>query len=462
MDEGLLESDTPHSVPAHPSARNRRGLAGVLSYVRTNFLLLPLALGLLLTGCSPASPPPGQVAGVVTDSNGGVVRGARVTWGSRSTTSNASGAFLLENVAEGDQLIRADITQDGLRYSGQNVVQVFTQERSKSLNIVVIRDNQQAGLRGTVRDRAGALLSGAKVFALGNALSSSIALTDANGVYELNGLQAGINYEVTGSARGYNSDSTTVNLSVGESRQTNFTLDDGTNPSLPVPQNLSAVIWTSPREASRSPSDRAALDAVKTLFDPRRARASTRSSNGGNHIETDLYWDPVTSGSLLGFGVYRGTSSSGSVAPIDFLRDPNATFFADMDEQMVEGPAYYYEITSLGTLYPDFAGTESGPSNRYGVTALGDLTLQNPTGSTRFRWNAANGATSYVVFVFDRYPGLDVDSIWNNVSTRTTNTFVDYAGPSLTFGRRYYYVVLGLANGDDSRTISRVGEFIAN
>lgn len=457
-----MESDTPHSVPVHPKPRNRRGPAGVELYVRPNFLLVPLALALLLTGCGPGGPLPGQVAGVVTDSNGGVVRGAAVTWGSRSTTSNASGAFLLENVSEGDQLIRAQITQDGLRYTGQNVVQVFTQERSKSLNIVVIRDNQQAGIRGTVRDRGGLLLSGAKVFALGNALSSSIALTDANGVYELNGLQAGIDYEVTGSARGYNSDATTVNLSVGESRQTNFTLDDGTNPALPVPQNLSATIWTSPREVSRSPSDRAALDAVKSLFDPRRPRATTRASNGGNHIETDLYWDPVSSSSLLGFGIYRGTSFSGAVAPIDFLRDPNAAFFADLDEQMVEGPAYYYEVTSLGTLYPDFVGTESSPSNRYGVTALGDLVLQNTSGSTRFHWSAANGATSYVVFVFDRYPGLDVDSIWSNVSTRTTNTFVDYAGPSLTFGRRYYYVVLGLANGDDSRTISRVGEFIAN
>ncbi len=463
IDDTLFGSDTADSVPGRRSERNRRVSGRVLPYVRTNFLLFPFALGLVLAGCGSGGLPPGQVSGVVTDANGGVVRGARVTWGSRSTVSNSSGTYLLEDVSEGEHLIRAEVTQDGLRFTGQNVVQIFSQERSKSLNIAVIRDNQQAGVRGTVRDRSGGLLSGAKVFALGNALSSSIAFTDANGVYDLNGLQAGIDYEITGSARGYNSDSTVVNLATSEHRTVNLTLDDGTNPALPAPQNLSAVVWTSPREDSRSPADRAALEAVKRLFDPRHARASSRTSDGGNHIETDLYWDPVSSTSLLGFGVYRGTSPAGAVAPIDFLRDPNATFFADLDERLVQGPAYYYEVTSLGTLYPDTPGSESVPSDRYGVTALGDLGLRSPTGFTpRFQWFAATDATSYVVFVFDRYPGLDVESIWNNVSARTSNTFLDYGGPALTTGRRYYYVVLGLANGDDSRTISRVGEFIAN
>lgn len=405
----------------------------------------------------------GQLAGVITDLNGGVVRNARVWVGSQTTQSNSSGAYILEGVKEGEQTVKAEVIQDGIRYVGQNVANVFPNERSKSVNVVVVNENQRASVRGTVRDRQGRGLVNARVFAFGNALSSSVAITDATGTYTLESLQAGLDYEIVGSARGYNSDTLFANLSANEQRTLNFTLDDGTNPGFGPPQNLEAVIWTSPRIATRSPGNREAYDAIKKLFDPRRPQmVRTRDAGGGSPIETDLYWDPIVSDSLLGYGVYRGTSAFGSVAAIDFLRDPLTFFFADADDRLQEGVAYYYEITALGTLYPDVPGSESAPSNRYGVTPLGDLELLPVGFGPRFQWVHARNATSYIVYLFDRYPGLDVDPIWSNEGTRTSNNFVDYTGPGLQSGRRYYFVVLGLANDDDSRTISPIGDFVAN
>ena len=427
-------------------------------------LLALVGVGVLLSGCNTGSGrPPGQVSGVVTDINGGVVRDAKVWIGTRETRSNSSGSYVLERIGENTHTIRAEAMQDGLRFVGQNVVQIFAQERSKSVNIAVARDTQLASLRGTVRDRSGNRLVGAKIFAFGNALSSAMAITDSNGDYEMNWMQAGLTYELTASGSGYNSDFSTVNLAAGEQRTVDFTLDPGTNPAFGAPQNLAASIWTSPYETTRSPSANAALEAIKREFDPRRPAATqSRTSAGGNHIETDLYWDPISHEALLGFGVYRGTSELGPVAAIDFLRDPLAAFFADLDDNLVENRAYYYEVTALTTRYPDLAGSESPPSNRYGVLALGDLDLLSVGFGPRFQWIHANGATSYIVYLYDRYPGLDVTSIWNNGGTRTSSNFLDYTGPGLQLGRRYYYLVLGLANNDDSRTISRVGEFVAN
>lgn len=423
-----------------------------------------MVLGGMLAGCGGGGGAVlGQVAGVISDVNGGVVRGARVWIGARSTVSNSSGAYVLDRVGEGEQTVRAEIVQDGIRYVGQNVTTIYANERSRSVNVVVVNESQRGSVRGHVYDRQGRGLVNARIFAFGNALSSAVAITDATGYYSLDGLQAGLDYEVAGSARGYDSDSLIVNLAANQQLTVNFTLNDGTNPALGAPQNLEAVIWTSPFEMTRGTTSREAVEAVKRLFDPRHPRAvQTRDSNGGSPIETDLYWDPVVSDSLLGYGIYRGTSAFGSVAAIDFLRDPLTAFFADSDDRLQEGIAYYYEITALGTLYPNAPGSESAPSNRYGVTPLGDLRLLSVGAGPRFQWQPANRATSYIVYLFDRYPGLDVDPIWSNENTRTTNTFADYTGPSLQFGRRYYYVVLGLANNDDSRTISEIGDFIAN
>jgi len=408
----------------------------------------------------------GEVAGIVTDANGSPVRGARVFADGRETFSNASGAFVLSQIGEGDHLIRAEITQGGVEFNGQNVARIFRGDRTRSLNIAVVRRELQARLHGIVRDRFGNRLEGARVYAFGNALTASMALTDSSGNYSLRGLMAGVDYEVMATGRTYSSDLDNVNLSANEDLEMNFVLGDGGNPALPAPTNLEAVAWTSPFEITRGNArQQAGLDAVKSLIDPRRKRTQGRTTVNGNQVEVDLYWDPYTSNfsNLLGFGIYQATTPSGASTAIDFMRDPYAAFFMDLDDSLREDRTYYYEITALNTQYPDTFNSESNFSNRYGVKTLGDLFLNSITqGPLTFRWQAALGATTYVVYLFDEFPGIGRTSIWNNESSPTAGTSLVYSGPSLISGHRYYYVVLGLANGDDSRTISLIDDFVAN
>lgn len=442
-----------------------------LARARVGWLVALMAIFGVLAGCggSLTAGSRGEVSGLVTDIQGSPVAGARVFAGDRQTTTNSAGSYVLTQVPIGIRTVQAEYRDGSLRFTGRNVVRVFQDDRSKSTNITVVRDNQQAVIRGTVRTSSGLRVQGARVSANFGTFSSSMALTDSNGNYEIRALAAGVEYEVNASAAGYNSDIGSVTLAVGENRRVDFTLRSPTDPLIPAPQNLEAVAWTSPREVTRSHQDEMAFEGIKREFDPRRteARASTRSTILGNYIEVNLYWDrpPVSfDDNLLGYGIYRATTPSGLSTAVDFLRDPIATFYQDLDSRLRENTIYYYEITALNTRFLDGTGnSESDFSNRYGVRTLGDLTLRSPLqGPLTFRWNPAVGATEYIVYLYDRFPGIGVTSIWSNVSDRTTNTQLVYSGPSLISGRTYYYVVLGVANGDDSRTISPIASFVAN
>jgi len=429
-------------------------------------LLSALALG-LLSGCGGTSSSQflGEISGLVMDANGEPVRGARVFALGRETTSNSIGTFMLDRIPEGDHLVRAEITQDGIEFTGLNVARVFRFERTQNLGITVVRTSLQGQLHGTVRDRFGNRISGARVFAQGNSLTASMTLTDGNGDYSLRGLMAGVTYELTASARTFNSDLDSVNLDAGEDLRFDFTLGDGTNPSMPAPQNLFAIAWTTPFEITRSPSQRAGLEAIKDMLVPRRKRVQGRTTINGNNVEVDLFWDIYTSNfaSLLGFGIYRSSTSGGQSTAIDFLRDPNAAFYQNLEDDLHEDQNWYYEITALNTQYPDTFDSESDFSNRYGVRTLGDLfLLSNISSPLTFRWTPASGATEYVVYLFDEFPGVGVSSIWNTEANPTTGPSQVYTGPALASGQRYYYVVLGLANGNDSRTMSLIDDFIAN
>jgi hypothetical protein len=110
-------------------------------------------------------------------------------------------------------------------------------------------------------------------------------------------------------------------------------------------------------------------------------------------------------------------------------------------------------MTSLNTL-----SNESNFSNRVVVDTLGDMNTDAVTfGPTTFHWQSGSGSTSYTVFVFDRFPALGVDSIWNG---STAGTQLAYGGPAVS-GHRYYYVVLGQANSGSSKTLSFIDSFIA-
>lgn len=407
----------------------------------------------------------GQIAGIIFDLNNDVVRDARVFVGDRETRSNSGGVFVLTQVLEGTRLVRAEVVKDGVNFSGENVARVFRSERSQNVNIVVSRTSQQGRVVGEVRDRFGSLVAGATVFALGNSLTSSMDITDGSGQYEIDGLAAGITYLLTASARTFNSDTTSVLLSAGQTRTLDFVLDDETNPTLPAPTNLDAVAWTTPAEPTREAGKAAAFEAIKQIIDPRRkARAPSRGFIGSN-VEVDLFWDEMPSANyaaLLGFGIYRSTTSFGQSTAIDFLRDPNAIFYADIDEVLFENEDYFYEITALNTSFPDFANSESDFSNRVEAITLGELISQPVSGPfLTFNWFAAAGAKEYSVFLFDEFPSIGVVPIWDSSATPTSGTSQAFTGSPLGPGT-YYFIVLGQANGGFSRTLSDIGSFNVN
>ncbi|MEJ5172066.1 MAG: hypothetical protein WHU10_13850, partial [Fimbriimonadales bacterium] len=247
-------------------------------------------------------------------------------------------------------------------------------------------------------------------------------------------------------------------------RELNFVLSDASDVPLDPPQNVDAVAWTAPAAISRSRESLQAYRALKewlTVRDGRRPAQPGRLTSLGNPIEIDLYWDPIVDSDLFGFGIYRGTSPTGDLSSAELLREPTASFYADNDELLTEGRTYYYEITCLNATYPDGRNSESPPSERVSARPLGDLRLDPlGMGPFPFRWFTASGAERYKVYLYDRFPAMATDPFWE--SDFTTGTSVSYDGPRLAPGRRYYFLVLGVANGTASRTISDVGSFVAN
>jgi len=405
-----------------------------------------------------------SVSGTVTDVNGDPVRGARVSSRDGSTTTSTTGAFILRNVREDNLDVQAEIVQNGVRFRGRNVAVTFRGERTQSVNIVVAPERQLASIFGVVEDRDGFRLGGASIFAGGAGLSSQRTVANANGEYELFGLISGISYTIVAGGREYRSDVDAMILTDGERRRVNFVLSNPGNPQMQAPQDLSAVSWTSP-PVTRASRDREAIEHVKRLFDPghaKRRASDTRLTPAGNYVEVGLDWTPIDSLELLGYGIYRGRNAGGPFTAIDFLREPLEGYFVDLDDVLRPNQNYYYQITSLSVIYPnDPNRSESLPSDTVLVTPLPDLDgLRVTNNPLTFNWNDAQ-ADGYIVYLFDEFPGIGVESFWNNANSPTPDVFLEYAGPNLVRGQRYYYLVLGLADENVNRTVSAVGEFVA-
>lgn len=400
----------------------------------------------------------GQVAGNVTDVNGNPVRGALVTAGSVQTFTNPSGVYILDGVRTGDITVRAEVTQDGVSFSGETVALVFENERTKSVNIPVIRTSQQATIRGIVTNRSGNRMKGVKIFAVNGGLASVVAITDSQGEYRLSRLQAGLDYYAQASAPGFVSDDISFNLTAGETRTLNFVLSAAGDPRLPAPVMRGAVAWTTP--ASRS-ADAPAYESIKNFLKPERAqlrRVGTSRAVPSTFVEIDLYWNFVDSLNLLGYGVYRANASFGPFDAVDFLRDPLAEFYADFSDELRVGNPYYYRLTSINTQFPDGVNGESNPSSVVSARVLGELNLRVPVDPLTFRWNRAAHATQYQVLVYSNYPSIGVTPFW--ASARTNNDSLTYTGPSLEFGKTYYYLVVGYANDDTGITMSELADFL--
>jgi len=421
-----------------------------------------MALLVTLSGCGGTSgtgPSTATISGIVTDIDGNPVRGANVHSRDSSTVTSVSGAYILQGNREDDLVVVAELSQNGENYSGRNLARTFSEESSQSVNIVVSKESEQAVLVGHVEDGDGQSLEGVNVFAFGGGLSSSRGITDRHGNYRIEGLVPGFSYTLNAGGRNYSSDETSVVLEPRETRSVDFVLFSSIGEALPPPQNLAIVSWIAP-VANRS-SDRAAYEAIKSLIDPRRRTQSTRLTNMGSPVEIEIFFDPVLSLELLGYGVYRA-QGDGPFASVTFLREPIAGYYADLDTVLAPFTEYTYALTSLNTEFPNGQDSESDLSESVTVQTLGDLLLSPLSFSPlTFRWNLGSGAEEYEVYLFENYPGIGQLSMWNSSNSPTTGASQIYDGPPLVPGRRYYYIVLGTAFAGSSRTLSQIGTFLA-
>lgn len=434
---------------------------------RWSYLLLLASLAFAAAGCGGSTTgintgPNGEVAGVVFDADGNIVRDADVFIQDPAidTISNSSGTYILHDVPAEDLIVRAQVTKNGVIYIGQNLARVFSNDRARNVNIVVVPESDIAQIHGTVFDSHGDIIAGARVFAVGeNNLSSSMALTDNNGNYSIHRLAPDVNYQLNASTPDFRSDNTSVILSPGDDPREDFTLSLTTGVStIAPPTGLSAIAWTSPDDSTRSISSASAYEQIKRLYDPKRAQRMTTSrlTPSGDIVEIDLTWNQVISNFLLGYGIYIANGPSGTLQSDDFLRDPLAEFYADTNENLAENSTYSFALTSINT-----DNNEGAFSSRVVVSTIDAVTALNPTkGPLTFHWQQALGATSYVVFLFDEQPRVGVNSIWSSAPV-SGSSLVYSGGPSLTFGHTYYVIVLGLANSDTSRSISQVVSFTA-
>ena len=434
--------------------------------IRPGALLPVSALALVVaSGCTEVFPN-STISGRVADVDGQPVRDARVWTADGETRSSVNGAYTIRGSRADDVNVFAETTQDGVTFRGRNMVRAIPEEPQMSCNIVVFPVNTLARIRGSVQDFFGNPLVGARVFAYTEGyLTSASTVTDSNGNYTLTELGSGYDYTVQAGAPGYENDTGNITLSSGENRLVNFALDDRGNPTLPQVSGLSTTTWVSPRFLARGGQNPApAYENIKRLWNPDRPLPTGRDTNAGSPIEVELNWNRLIGNDFYGYGIYRGLGNS-TISDYDFYREPLSGTYVDGNPDLRPSQLYRYQITALGTGFPNAIGSEGPRSSVVEARTLSDLTSNVETiGTLRFSWNNNSGATSYVVYVFDRFPSVGVSSVFNNQSSPTTSSSLTYdriSNPNnLVLGRTYYYLVLGLANGNSSRTLSPVYSFL--
>lgn len=425
-----------------------------------------LLIFLATAGCNFVLGAPGEIAGSVTDISGGAVRGADVYLdGQAMTRTSPNGTFTLRNVTSGTRTVQVRLTIGSTNLRGTNKTVVYPNERTTSVSIVVAPVNQLGNMRGFAQDFLGNPLAGIRVF-VAAPLGSWMTLTDDKGNYQIDDIVGGNTYTVTASGRGYQNDATNFNCVAGQTGIVNFTLNNSTNQNQNAVTNLTSIAWTSPVDPDRRPNHVSVYERIKRLYDrkrPTNIQSRPRSPGGRGpsttqQIEVDLSWDYKYMSELLGYGIYKGTTPT-FLQPYDLLRDPLAFFYADISDDFIAGLRYYYQVSRINTDYPA-SGSESVLSAITSAVPLDLLNLNSVTfAPLTFHWQGLSGADTYIVYLFSYYPDYQAVPIWT--SSPTANTSVVYNGPPLTSGQQYWYVVLGSAFSDTSRTISQIDSFLA-
>ncbi|MCC6443416.1 MAG: carboxypeptidase regulatory-like domain-containing protein [Armatimonadetes bacterium] len=454
-----------------------------------------LVAGTILWGCggSGSDKGSGGVAGTVVarmpdpaDAQNTVLVGvadATVQWGTRSTRTNYGGSFVLDEVEEGFQAIRATKRIANQTWTGFATVEVLDRSTVVNANITLWSQNQVGSLVGEVRDDAGRALQGAKVF-IASELGSYTTFTNRSGRYDFIDIPGGQSYTVTASLIGYENDIAAVTIATGGQSTVNFRLTPSFNASLSPPRDLMAVAWTYPDSLSRT-RNRAAYDRIRADLMPRlkavlaARKPQTRIPPADSVIEVDLAWtsnnlsypDEIN---LAGYAIYRQIGNLGGLEALDFLRDPLAGFYSDLDTAFTPGVSTRYRITALNTDYPE-SGSESSDSNEARVTPLNRVLLTGPSdqsntgGQPTFSWSSVTGSQRYLIRIYDNFPTFGLGKpVWQNapedpIEAEVNGLSIRYDGEPLQTGYTYYWIVAAFDNADITQaaaiSVSQIRQF---
>ncbi|MDQ2686270.1 MAG: carboxypeptidase regulatory-like domain-containing protein [Armatimonadota bacterium] len=435
------------------------------------------------------------VLGKIVDVSGNPVPGATVNveGGGPSTTSLSQGTFRLDNVGTGVRRITANVSQNGTSFTGSTQTLVLNQATTSNANIQVSPSNQQAAITGTVRDANGNPLRDARVFlavfvsaGTGNgdgSLASLVAFADSQGVYRLNNVPAPVaRYTIAASLQGYQNDKEFVNtLQVGELRRLDLNLGNSVGQTVTTPTNAQVFAFTQPSGGQRpyavSQSGGAASSTTGAVYERlRRAlspayaaraakahassaaqttrQAHATSAFGPYAIQMDLFFDNNEPNSISGFRVYNSPDSS-PVQPYDFLQDPLADVYTDLDPFYVAGRQYNFAVSAINT-----DGAETSLSNSSSVVPLDALGLNGPAinqtvnNPVNVSWRPISGATTYVVFLYDSFPSVDAN--YNQYTA--ANGASSLTLPNLNSGD-YYTVVAGVTSDGSAVSVSPITKF---
>ena len=403
------------------------------------------------------------------------------------TTSLAGGSFRLTQAPAGIETLLARATINGIHYSGSTQVLAIPHATTSNADIMLSRDDSQATVYGTVLDNGGHAINQARVFlantnASSGNVSSLVAFTDHNGHFAIYDIPAGVaQYTLTASVLGYqNYTQTVTGLASGEQRTiATIHLNGSSNQSVNTPTGVSAQAFTTPSASpqaqvlkAHSAQDIAsAYEAIRRLASPRyatwvtsaphsvRAAAHAKSSAafGDYAIETDVFFDESQRNSLSGFRIYSSEGSA-AVTPYDFLQDPLANLYIDLDPGYLPNHTYNFAVSAVNT-----DGTETALSTPVSVVVpLQRIYLDRPAAFGQYSnpiqvaWTTAAGTQYYSIFLYNQFPSIQatpIQSVRNLPATQTSYSFA-----ALPVGS-YWVVVAATADNGDETSLTQITPF---